>query len=318
MAVELLEKLSRDRWLTVREYEQLLLQPRADRARVLADRVRRAHFGTGVFLRGLIDIGSICEFDCPHCHQRASADCVRYRMRPREILDCCEEGEALDIRSFLLRSGPDRFYTDRMLCGLVDKVREHFPGCAITLAVGERCRESLRRLADAGADRYVLLQETADRERFRRTHPAALDHDKRLHCLNELKEEGFQTTCGFLVGDQTPLELAKELKFLEEFQPQGVELVPMGAEPERIEYLISLIRLLLPEALICAPENRPGEILAGANVVTLSLIRSRRSFPCCGGCRADGPADPELLAALRRSLSDVGFQVTTDPAPWNG
>ena len=318
MVVELLEQLGRDRWLTLGEYEQLLLQPRAERARVLADRVRRAHFGTGVFLRGLIDIGSICEFDCPHCHQRASADCVRYRMRPREILDCCEEGEALDIRSFLLRSGPDRFYTDRMLCGLVDKVREHFPGCAITLAVGERCRESLRRLADAGADRYVLLQETADRERFRRTHPAALDHDKRLHCLNELKEEGFQTTCGFLVGDQTPLELAKELKFLEEFQPQGVELVPMGAEPERIEYLISLIRLLLPEALICAPEIRPGEILAGANVVTLSLIRSRRSFPCCGGCRADGPADPELLASLRRSLSDVGFQVTTDPAPWNG
>jgi biotin synthase len=269
-------------------------------------------------LRGLIDIGSICEFDCPHCHQRASADCVRYRMRPREILDCCEEGEALDIRSFLLRSGPDRFYTDKMLSGLIAKIREQFPGCAITLAVGERCRESLRRLADAGADRYVLLQETADRERFRRTHPAALDHDKRLHCLNELKEEGFQTTCGFLVGDQTPLELAKELKFLEEFQPQGVELVPMGAEPERIEYLISLIRLLLPEALICAPENRPGEILAGANVVTMSLIRSRRSFPCCGGCRSDGPADPELLAALRRSLSDVGFQVTTDPAPWNG
>ena len=224
----------------------------------------------------------------------------------------------MDIRSFLLRSGPDRFYTDRMLCSLVDKVREHFPGCAITLAVGERCRESLRRLADAGADRYVLLQETADRERFRRTHPEGLSHDKRLHCLNELKENGFQTTCGFLVGDQTPLELAKELKFLEEFQPQGVELVPMGAEPERIEYLISLIRLLLPEALICAPENRPGEILAGANVVTLSLIRRRRSFPCCGGCRYDGPADPELLASLRRSLSDVGFQVTTDPAPWNG
>ena len=151
--MELLEKLSRDRWLTVREYEQLLLQPRTSQARALADRVRRAHFGTGVFLRGLIDIGSICEFDCPHCRQRASADCVRYRMRPREILDCCEEGEALDIRSFLLRSGPDRIYTHRMLCGLGDKVREHFPGCAITLAGGERCRESLRRLADAGADR---------------------------------------------------------------------------------------------------------------------------------------------------------------------
>ena len=314
----LLEKLCRDRWLTTSEYEQLLLHPPVARARSLADRVRRERFGMGVYLRGLIDVGSICEFDCPHCHTRSGADCVRYRMRPREILDCCEEAESLDIRSFLLRSGPDRFYTDKMLSGLIGKIREYFPRCAIALAMGERSRGSLRLLADAGADRYVLLQETADRERFRRTHPEGRSPDRRLHCLNELKEAGFQTACGFLVGDQTPMELARELKFLEEFQPHAVELVPMGADPERIEYLISLIRLLLPDALIAAPENSPGEILAGANVVTLSLIRSRRSFPCCGGCRYDGPADPEMVASLRRTLADAGFEVTTDPAPWNG
>ena len=317
MAV-LLEKLCRDRWLTTAEYARLLTDPEPERARRLADRVRRERFGTGVYLRGLIDMGSICEYDCPHCHQRSSADCVRYRMRPREILDCCEEAEAMAFRSFLLRSGPDRFYTDRMLCSLIDRLRRHFPGCAITLAVGERDRRSLTALADAGADRYVLLQETADRDRFRRTHPAALDFEKRLHCLNELKDAGFQTGCGFLVGEQPPAELAKELKFLEEFQPHAVELVPMGADAERMAYLISLIRLLLPDALITAPDNAPGEILAGANVVNQSLIRSRRSYPCCGGFRADGPADPESLGALHRALAEIGFEITMDPSPWNG
>ena len=314
---ELLQKLHRDRWLTTMEYEQLLAAPLRRMARSLADQVRRANFGTKVHLRGLIDIGSICQYDCPHCHQRSSADCVRYRMRPREILDCFEEAESLELGSLLLRSSPDRFYTDRMLVGLIDKIRLHFPSCAIALSVGERSRESLKALADAGADRYTLLQETADRDRFRRTHPQELSHDKRLHCLNELKEQGFQTACGFLVGDQTPAELAKELKFLEEFQPQAVELVPLGADPETIEYLISLIRLLLPESMIAAPENTPGQILAGANLATLSLIRTRRSFPCCGGNRADGPATAESIAALRRALAEIGFEVTLSPDPWN-
>ena len=313
----LLDKLRRDRWLTTREYEQLLQEPRLREARRMADRVRRERFGTRVFLRGLIDVGSICEFDCPLCHQRSSADCVRYRMRPREIIDCCEEADLMGIRSFLLRSGPDRFYTDKMLSGLISRLRDHLPRCAVALAMGERRRERLALLADAGADRYVLLQETADRDRFLRTHPE-LDFDRRLHCLNELRDAGFQTGCGFLVADQTPAELAKELKFLEEFQPHAVELVPMGAAPEMVAYLISLIRLLLPEALICAPGNSPAQILAGANVLTLSLIRTRRSFPCCGGYRHEGPATPETLAALHRTMADAGFEVTLDPAPWNG
>lgn len=312
------EKLSRDRWLTRAEYEELLLQPRARQAQLLADRVRRERFGTRVYLRGLIDVGSICDYDCAHCPQRSSADYTRYRMRPREILDCCEDAWALDVRSFLLRSSPDRFYTDKMLWGLIDKVRTHFPGCAIALAMGQRSRESFEALADAGADRYTLLQETAVRSRYVQTHPPELDHDRRLHALNDLKETGYQTLCGFLAMDQNPRELAKELKFLEEFQPHGVELVPMGADPATIAYLISLIRLMLPDALITAPDNRPEYILAGANVVTQGLIRRRKSFPCCGGHRADGPPTPDSLAALRQSLAEIGFEITMDPAPWNG
>ena len=316
--VELLDKLCRDRWLTVSEYTRLLQEPQASQARRMADRERRARFGTRVYLRGLIDMGSICIHDCPACHQRYSAEHTRYRMRPREVLDCCEDAWNLGFRSFYLRSGVDLFYTDKMLRSLLDQLREHFPGCALGLAMGERSRESLVKLADAGADRYVLLQETADPDRFRRIHPAELDYERRLHCLNVLKDTGFQTVCGFLVGDQSPAELARELKFLEEFQPHGVELVPMGAEPETVEYLISLLRLMLPDAWITAPDNAPGQILAGANVVTQSLIRSRRSHPLCGGCRAEGPADPESLAALHRNLAEIGFEIEMTLPIWTG
>lgn len=314
---ELLNRLRQDRWLTLMEYETLLLSADGKTARVLADQVRRERYGTRVYLRGLIDIGSICRFDCTQCPQRAAADHTRYRMRPREILDCCDEAWSMGFRNFLLRSGPDAFYTERMITTLLYRLRQHFPGVALTLALGEQSRKQCELLSDAGADRYVLLQETADRDRFKATHPE-LDFDRRLHCLNVLKDTGYQTGCGFLVGNKTAEELAKELKFLEEFQPHAVELIPMGAAPETVGYLLSLIRLLLPDVLLTAPEGTAEEILAGANVMNMSLIRTRRSFPCCGGNRAEGPADWEAIAALSRSLADAGFELTQIPAPWNG
>lgn len=318
IVAELLNRLRRDRWLTLKEYEQLLLVPETAAARRLADQVRRERYGTRVYLRGLIDIGSICRYDCPQCPQRSSANHTRYRMRPREILDCCDEAWSLGFRNFLLRSGPDSFYTERMISTLLYRLRQNFPGVALTLALGEGSREQYRLLADGGADRYVLLHETADRELYQRTHPAELDFDRRLHCLNELKDAGYQTGCGFLIGDKSAEALAKELKFLEEFQPHAVELISLGAAPETVEYLLSLLRLMLPEVLLTAPEGTVGEVLAGANVMNMSLIRSRKSFPCCCGGRAVGPATVESIAALSRSLADMGFELTLNPAPWNG
>ena len=318
----LLEKLSRAHRLTAEEYAHLLLERNpvwSAELRRLADRARRGAFGSRVHLRGVLDVSSICQHDCRHCTQGCSADPrIRYRLRPREILELCEEGWAQELRSMVLRCGTDRFYGDEMLCALIEKLRWSCPDCSLTLAMGERSRRSYERLYNAGAEGYQLLQMTADRERYEAIHSESLSFDRRLHCLNELKDAGFQTGCGFHIGDLSPEALAKELKFLEEFQPHAVELVPMGAEPELVEYLISLVRLMLPEALITAPDNAPGQVLAGANVVTQSLIRSRRSHPCCGGNRFDGPADPETLAALARSLAEIGFEMTTAPAPWNG
>ena len=315
MAVEeLLHKLSRDRWLTTGEYAELLTQPGLREARLLADRVRREQFGTKVYLRGLIDMGSICRFDCPHCHQRSGADCFRYRMRPREILDCCEEAEALDLRSLLLRSSPDQFYTDRMLTGLIDKLRYHFPGFAVGLALGERSRESYERLFNAGADRYLMRHECADRGLYESLHPAGMSWENRMHCLNVMKEVGYQSGCGFIVGlpGQTAAHLAEDLNYIEEYEPHMVDISPFIPQPgtpfadaapgdrELTHYLLSIIRLILPNVLLMA-QDADG-ILAGANVICQTLY----------------PVDPsgEHLASLQRSLSDMGFEGVTDRGDW--
>ena len=319
----LLEKLHRDHWLTVKEYESLLKGPTpalAAELQRLADRQRRGAFGSRVYLRGVLDVSSICQHDCRHCTQGSSAPAgIRYRMRPREILDLCEESWGLDIRALVLRCGTDRFYGDEMLCSLIEKLRRSCPESTLTIAMGERSRRSYERLFKAGAEGYQLLQETADRERYEAIHSESLSYDRRLHCLNEVRDIGFTTGCGFLVGIQEEAELARELKFIEEFQPNTVELVPVGRQGAgQMEYLLSILRLMLPQAMLVAPRNQASEVLAGANVVQVSLLEGRESFPLCCGNPCGGPASQLSLAALRRSLSEAGFEVAMDAPRWNG
>ena len=52
-----------------------------------ADRVRRQHYGTAVYLRGLIEFTNYCKNDCYYCGIRASNTAVkRYRLDEDTIL----------------------------------------------------------------------------------------------------------------------------------------------------------------------------------------------------------------------------------------
>lgn len=313
---ELIQKLSRDRRLAPAEYE-ILLQNRTPAVqrelRRLADQARRKHYGTTVYIRGAMEISSICKNDCLYCFQRRSnAACPRYRLRPREILDCCEEGYGLELRSFLLRGGEDHFYNDDILEFLILRLKKRFPDCAVTLALGERSRESCQRLFNAGADRYLLRHEAADRKLYESLHPKQMSWDRRMHCLNDLKEIGYQVGCGFIVGlpGQTLTHLARELTYIQEFQPHMVDVGPFvpqpgtpfadkpAGDPQLTDDLVSIIRILCPSALITAPGEPEALVLAGANVVCWPLY----------------PAQPssEALAAIQRRLADIGFEGSTD------
>lgn len=313
---ELIQKLSRDRRLTTSEYEQLLRgrTPEVRRElRRLADLDRRSRYGTTVYIRGVMEISSICQNDCLYCRQRRSnTECLRYRLRPREIIDYCEEGYGLELRSFILRGGEDPFYNDDILEFLIQRLKRRFPGCAVTLALGERSRESYQRLFDAGADRYLMRHEAADPQLYEALHPMQMSWADRMHALNDLKELGFQVGCGFIVGlpGQTIESLARELTYIQEFQPHMVDVGPFipqpgtpladhpAGDPQLTDDLISIIRILCPGALITAPGEPESLVLAGANVVCWPLY----------------PANPtgEALAAIRRRLSDIGFEGSTE------
>ena len=333
----LIDKLALTHSLTLSEYEYLIenrTQESADRLRELAVRVRREHYGNAVYIRGLIEISNICKNDCIYCGIRCSnKDCERYRLTKEDILSCCDEGYALGFRTFVMQGGEDPHFDDDLLCDIVRSIKGKYPECAVTLSMGERSRESYERLFAAGADRYLLRHETADAEHYSKLHPSNMSFENRMRCLRDLRDIGFQTGCGFMVGSpyQTYAHIARDLKFIEEFKPQmcGIgPFIPHKATPfasfaagtvELTCYLLSIIRLIHPTILLPATTalgsieegGRVKGILCGANVVmpNLSPMDIRKKYELYNNKLYSSAESAQAKAELEMRIKNIGYEV---------
>ena len=343
---ELIERLERERDLTNAEFAVLLDQSSGADRDFLFERaraVRDAHYGRKVYIRGLIELTNYCKNDCLYCGIRKSnVSCERYRLTKEQILSCCESGYALGFRTFVLQGGEDGWYTDERMTDIVRAMRRAYPDCAITLSLGERGRESFKRLYDAGANRYLLRHETADEAHYARLHPASMTLTHRLQCLRDLKEIGFQTGAGFMVGSpyQTTECIVRDFRFLQELKPQMVGLgpfIPHHATPlkdfpagstERTLLCLSIVRLLLPNVLLPATtalatidgDGRIKGMNAGCNVVmpNLSPLEDRSKYLLYDNKASSGDEAAESLRALREHLAAAGYEVVIDRGDYKG
>lgn len=340
MVKQLIDKLAAKHSLTLEEYEYLLRNHTKEAAVLLEQRaveIRKRIYGTSVYIRGLIEISNFCRNDCLYCGiRRSNQNCDRYRLSPEEILECCEEGYALGFRTFVLQGGEDPWFSDERLCQLIGAIKRRFPDCAVTLSLGERSRESYQMFFDAGADRYLLRHETADKEHYQFLHPAEMSWENRMRCLGDLKEIGYQVGCGFMVGSpaQTTAHLARDLKFIEEFKPDmcGIgPFIPQSDTPfgqkqagtlEMTCYLLSILRLIHPPVLLPAttalgtihPFGREKGILAGANVVmpNLSPASVRKKYQLYNNKISDGAESAQSKQVLAQRMAAIGYEIVTD------
>lgn len=298
--------------------------------------VRDEVYGRKVFMRGLIEISNHCKNNCLYCGIRREASVQRYRLTKEDILACCQEGHRLGFRTFVLQGGEDGWYTDELMCDIVSSIRSAYPDCAITLSLGERGRESFRRLREAGADRYLLRHETADCDHYAKLHPAEMSFDYRMQCLHDLRDLGFQVGAGFMVGSphQTLETIKKDLKFIEEFRPEMVGIgpfipaagTPFEKEPagsvELTIRLLAIIRILHPHVLLPAtsalgtmhPTGRERAVNAGANVVmpNLSPQDTRALYAIYNNKLSTGSEAAESAADIRARMKAIGYEVPTD------
>lgn len=193
-----------------------------------------------------------------------------------------------------------------------------------------------RKLFDAGVDRYLLRHETADKAHYEKLHPPEMSFEYRMECLRALKKTGFQTGCGMMIGSpyQTADTLAADLIFMKEFRPEMVGIgpfLPQSSTPFRNEpagnvkltlFLLSLIRLMLPDTLIPATtalesaeeDARISGILAGANVYmpNLSPEENREKYLLYDSKAGIADEAEYALEHLKKKLYRYGYSITED------
>ncbi|MBQ4351164.1 MAG: [Clostridia bacterium] len=299
-----------------------------------ADRVRRAVYGTDVYIRGLIEFTNYCKNNCFYCGiRRDNANASRYRLSEEEILSCCAEGFSLGYRTFVLQGGEDPYFTDERVCRIVSEIRARFPSCAITLSIGEKSRASYQAYFDAGADRYLLRHETADGDHYARLHPASMSLDNRKRCLYDLKDIGYQVGAGMMVGSpyQTTENLLCDLRFLEDLRPHMIGIgpylthrdtpfrdMPNGSLTMTLR-LLAVLRLMFPKALIPAttalgtihPKGREMGLRAGANVImpNLSPKDVRKKYKLYENKICTGEEAAECRNCLDHRVEAAGYHV---------
>ena len=298
--------------------------------------LRDSVYGHNIFLRGLIEISNHCRNNCLYCGIRRELKTQRYRLTKEQILDCCHTGHELGFRTFVLQGGEDAWFTDEVLCDWVAEIKRRFPDCAVTLSLGERGRESFRRLREAGADRYLLRHETADAIHYARLHPSEMSFEHRMQCLRDLRDLGYQVGTGFMVGSpyQTLETLKKDLAFIADFRPEMVGIgpfIPATGTPFELHSagsieltlrLIAILRLLIPNALLPAttalgtlhPTGRERAIAAGANVImpNLSPQDTRALYSIYNNKLSTGSEAAETVADIRARLKAIGFETPVD------
>lgn len=335
---KLIDKLYENNDLTDAELKNLIdniSDTDLDYLKSLARKTADEIYGKEVFIRGLIEFTNYCKNNCYYCGIRAeNKKSDRYRLSKDEIMACCKTGYDLGFRTFVLQGGEDMYFTDDILCDIIGEIRNTYPDCAITLSVGERSKDSYLRYFKAGANRYLLRNETSDKEHYKKLHPDSMNFENRIECLKNLKEIGFQTGCGFMVGSpyQTTDCIVKDLRFIKNFQPEMVGIGPFLSHKDtpfcdkengsvRLTLmLLSIIRLLLPSVLLPATtalgtaqsDGRENGILAGANVVmpNLSPVCVRKKYSLYDNKICTGEEAAECKFCLSERMKSIGYNIS--------
>ena len=300
----------------------------------IAQKLAIEKFGKRIYFRGIIEFSNYCKNDCIYCGiRRSNCNADRYRLTKDEILECCEEGYNFGYRTFVLQSGEDGHFDDDAMVDIVKSIREKYSDCAITLSIGEKSKSSYQKLYDAGANRFLLRHEAANKELYEKIHPSVQKWGERFRCLKDLKDIGYQVGAGMMVGvpNQTLEHLAEDLIFIQDFRPHMVGIgpfIPHKDTPYKDEkagsievslLCLSLVRIMLPNVLLPSTTalgtlegtGRQQGVLHGCNVVmpNLSPMSVRKKY-----LLYDNKAGVDLdaktsIETLRKQMEDIGYEV---------
>lgn len=298
----------------------------------MADKIRSRSVGEEIHLRGIIEFSNHCAKNCLYCGlRRDNSGLARYRMSPAEILESARRTADLGCRTIVLQSGEDSAYTRDVLAEIVARIKKELD-VAITLSVGDRSREDYRVFKEAGADRYLIKQETSDPRLFSRLRPGT-SLEGRVERQMWLRELGYQVGSGNMVGlpGQTLEILAGDIMLMRrlEVEMSGIgpfipnKQTPLGNYPggslEMTLKTLAAARLALPRAHLPAttavgtidPLGRTRALQCGANVImpNMTPLQYRQSYRLYPGKTGLADTPEESCARAVKTVESLGRRV---------
>ncbi len=268
-----------------------------------AYKVKADNIGKKVYLRGVIELSNICTKNCYFCGIRQlNSNIDRFELTENQVIDASRFAWESGYGSIILKAGErgSKRYQNKVT-RLIKAIKEISGGMlGITLSLGEQPREIYQEWFNAGAHRYLLRIESSNPDLYARIHPKNHHHswEKRVQSIMELKEIGFMTGSGVMIGMpyQTTSDLADDLLFMKNM---GLHMVGMGpylkhqdtpmgkliTENQTLDLslkMVALLRHMMPTINIAAttsmqvidPFGRERAVLAGANIIMPNITPS--------------------------------------------
>ncbi|MEG2814296.1 MAG: [FeFe] hydrogenase H-cluster radical SAM maturase HydE, partial [Oscillospiraceae bacterium] len=198
----------------------------------LANKIREKNVGDIIHIRALLEFSNHCKRQCLYCGLNCKNTSVkRFRLTPEEIINLAIEAHNVGYKTIVLQSGEDAFYTTKILSEIVKEIKK--TGLFVTLSCGEMSYKDYEILKESGTDRYLLKHETSNEISYKKLHPDS-DFKTRKKCLKNLKEIGFETGGGFMIGlpEQTLLDIANDLLLLKEIGCDMAGIGPFISNPD--------------------------------------------------------------------------------------
>jgi biotin synthase len=304
--------------------------------------IKQKYIGNKVWFRGLIEFSNICSKDCLYCGiRKGNKNLVRYNLSDDEILAASKFAYDNNYGSIALQSGEleSSDFAGRIerLIGSIKRMSGGKLG--ITLSAGEQTPVTYRRWFDAGAHRYLLRVESTNIKLYRKIHPDNKKHDfnRRMECLKNLQNIGYQTGTGVMIGlpYQTIDDLAADLIFMKKFDidmcgmgpyiehadtPLAIHAKSSFSLAERFDLtlkMIALLRIMMKDINIVAatalqaidPIGREKAVKIGANIIMPNITpgKYRDSYKLYDNkpCTDDSSEDCQSCLEARISLADA-------------
>ncbi len=299
-----------------------------------ADNVRKQYVGDRVHLRGLIEFSNICKCHCKYCGLRCENKTVeRYRIMPDDIMLHAQRAVQMGYKTIVLQSGEDSYFTRDVMCKLIENIKTL--DVALTLSIGEKSYDDLKAYKQSGADRYLIRIETTDKNLYKKMHPY-MDFEKRMQCLKDLKQLGYETGSGCLVGlpEQTVESLADDILFFKELDADMIGIGPFIPHPDtplkdcaQGNFILALkvmaiVRIMLKNINIPAttametlnPNGRLIVLQSGANVVmpnvTSTEYRAKYEIYPDKICINDQPS--KCRNCIETKIKSIGREIAKD------